>query len=277
MKYFLESISIEGFRGINNEANPLVLSLNADGVTSIFGENGSGKSSIFEAFLFAILGRIIRFDDYHGDIKDRKSIKNLFHAGDGKIEIEFIDEKKHIIKICLKIGLNGERIIASSTIPDPEKFLSSLCNSLNFLDYRSFEKIMLTSSEETGKLFSNLVGFGNFITIKEKFDKISRTQNINSDFGKAIKEQANQNNSQRISDLKKEILENLKLTGNELGTFNDKEILKALNSFLQKQYDFKIKSIKNKSQIDFDARISKNRPKIRRKSYQTQFHSRDHN
>jgi DNA repair exonuclease SbcCD ATPase subunit len=256
MKYFLKSISIEGFRGINNEANPLRINLNVDGVTSIFGENGSGKSSVFEAFLFAILGRIIRFDDYHIDIKDKKSIKNLFHHGDGIIEIEFIDEKGNNIKICLKIGINGERIITSSSIPDPEKFLSTLCTSLNFLDYRSFVKIMLTSSEETGKLFSNLVGFGNFIIIKEKFDKISRTQNINSDFGKIIKEQTIQKNSQRISDIKVEILENLKITGNELNTFNENDVLKALNSFLQKQYYFKIKKITDKSQIDFDTLIS---------------------
>jgi AAA15 family ATPase/GTPase len=55
-KYFIQSITIEGFRGINNEGSPLLINFQTDGVTSIFGENGKCKSSIFEAFLFSILG-----------------------------------------------------------------------------------------------------------------------------------------------------------------------------------------------------------------------------
>lgn len=194
-KYFIKSISIEGFRGINNVGNPLLINFQSDGVTSIFGENGKGKSSIFEAFLFSILGRIIRFDDYHGDIKDKTTIKNLFHSGDGNIKIVFIDDSKNITDINIKVNTNGERSVNSISNSNPEAFLASLCSNLNFLDYRSFEKIILTSSEETGKLFANLVGFGSFINIKEKFDKISRTQNINTDFGKITKENTKRTNT----------------------------------------------------------------------------------
>ena len=88
-KYFIKDISIEGFRGINNNGSPLLIDFQTDGVTSIFGENGKGKSSIFEAFLYAIIGRIIRLDEYHIDIRDKKSIKNLFHPSDGQIKIKF--------------------------------------------------------------------------------------------------------------------------------------------------------------------------------------------
>ena len=76
-KYFIKSISIEGFRGVNNNGTPLLINFQTDGVTSIFGENGKGKSSIFEAFLFSILGRIIRLDEYHADIRDKKAVKNF--------------------------------------------------------------------------------------------------------------------------------------------------------------------------------------------------------
>lgn len=251
-KYFIKSISIEGFRGINNRGTPLLINFQTDGVTSIFGENGKGKSSIFEAFLFLILGRIIRFDDYHGDIKDKRTIKNLFHSGDGNIKIEFIDDSNGITDINVKINENGERLISSTSIPRPETFLVSLCSKLNFLDYKSFEKIILNSSEETGKLFSNLVGFGGFINIKDKFDKISRTQNINTDFGKAIKEGTNRSNNIKISELKIEIQKRLKEIGVKIDINDKNEILNVINAFLKKQYSEKLKSIIDSSQIDFD-------------------------
>ncbi len=255
VKQFIKSISIEGFRGINNSGAPLLINFQINGVTSIFGENGKGKSSIFEAFLFSILGRILRFDDYHSDIKDKKTIKNLFHSGDGNIKIEFINETNIITDINVNVDNNGLRTISSSSLSDPDEFLSSLCSKLNFLDYRPFEKILLTSSEETGKLFSNLVGFGSFIGIKDKFDKISRTQNINNDFSKTIKENSIRDNNQKISSLKVEIISKLNEIGIDITTFDKKEILKYLKSFLNKQYSLKIKSIKSETQINFDQLI----------------------
>lgn len=254
-KYFIKSISIEGFRGVNNNGTPLLINFQTDGVTSIFGENGKGKSSIFEAFLFSILGRIIRLDEYHADIRDKKAIKNLFHPGDGNIIIEFIDDSNAILGIDIKVNSNGERTLSSATISNPEIFLKSLCNSLNFLDYKSFEKIMISSSEDTGKLFSNLVGFGKFIDIKEKLDKISRTQNINNDFGKTTKENSIRTNNQKITELKSEIQTKLAEIGISLSTYDKKEIFQKIKLFIKKQYDVKIKNVTNQSVIDFDLLI----------------------
>lgn len=255
IKYFIKSISVEGFRGINNSGSPLLINFQTNGVTSIFGENGKGKSSIFEAFIFSILGRIVRFDDYHGDIKDKKTIKNLFHSGDGSIKIEFIDDSNNVIEIDVKIDDNGLRTISSTSISAPDEFLASLCSDLNFLDYRSFEKILLTSSEETGKLFSNLVGFGSFIRIKDKFDKISRTQNINNDFGKPSKENSIRENNQKLSLLKEEIQNKLHEIEIETTIFDKKVLLNNIKSFLNKQYHLNLRVINSKSQIDFDQLI----------------------
>lgn len=254
-KFFIKSISIEGFRGINNVGSPLVIDFQVDGVTSIFGENGKGKSSIFEAFIFSILGRIIRFDDYHGDIRDKKTIKNLFHPGNGNIKIEFIDDSKAVSDINVTVDANGDRSISSSSISNPEAFLLSLCSTLNFLDYKSFEKILLTSSEETGKLFSNLVGFGSFITIKDKFDKISRTQNINNDFGKTTKEATIRASTLKISELKIEIQKRLSEIGITVDPNDQIALVKTIKAFLKKQYSVNIKSNFNNSQIDFDLLI----------------------
>ena len=48
-RYFLKQAAIEGFRGINNDGDPLVLRFRADCVNSVHAPNGVGKSSIFEA------------------------------------------------------------------------------------------------------------------------------------------------------------------------------------------------------------------------------------
>ncbi|MGB2589636.1 MAG: AAA family ATPase [Candidatus Acidiferrum sp.] len=53
-RYFLRRIQIEGFRGINNENDPLDVKLNPDAVNSVFAANGLGKSSLFEALSYAI-------------------------------------------------------------------------------------------------------------------------------------------------------------------------------------------------------------------------------
>ncbi len=73
--------------------------------------------------MFSILGRIVRFDDYHNDIKDNKTIKNLFHSGDGNIKIEFIDETNTTSVIDVKVDNNGMRTITSSSFSDPDEFL----------------------------------------------------------------------------------------------------------------------------------------------------------
>ena len=46
-RYFLTRLSIEGFRGVNNENDPLDISFRPDAVNSVFAVNGIGKSSIF--------------------------------------------------------------------------------------------------------------------------------------------------------------------------------------------------------------------------------------
>ncbi|WP_044559553.1 AAA family ATPase, partial [Azospirillum sp. B4] len=59
-RYFLGSLTIEGFRGINNDGDPLVLKFKTDAINSIHAPNGVGKSSIFEAVHFAIHGNVPR-------------------------------------------------------------------------------------------------------------------------------------------------------------------------------------------------------------------------
>ena len=61
-RYFLTRLRVEGFRGINNEANPLDLRFSPTAVNSVFAVNAIGKSSAVVAvlayfFLFCFLAR----------------------------------------------------------------------------------------------------------------------------------------------------------------------------------------------------------------------------
>ncbi|WP_309609649.1 hypothetical protein [Flavobacterium sp.] len=114
---------------------------------------------------------------------------------------------------------------------------------------------MISSSEDTGKLFSNLVGFGRFIDIKEKLDKISRTQNLNTDFGKNTRENRIRENNQEISKLKNEIKNKLDEIGIKQVTFNEKEIFNKIKLFTSKLSGEKVKAVTVKSDIDFDLLI----------------------
>ena len=56
--YFLTRVKVEGFRGINNENQPLELKFKPEAVNSVFAVNATGKSSIFEALCYAIRGDV---------------------------------------------------------------------------------------------------------------------------------------------------------------------------------------------------------------------------
>ena len=107
-RYFLKRIRVEGFRGINNEADPLDLSFRTDATNSVFAVNGTGKSSLFEALSYAIRGHIPKLDALQAQERPTEYYCNRFdsrsHAtidlefepddGSGKVDIDSSREKQ---------------------------------------------------------------------------------------------------------------------------------------------------------------------------------------
>src|SRR5438552_2763754 len=90
MRYFLTRLQIEGFRGINNEGNPLDLRFKIDAVNSVFAANGLGKSSVFDALSFAIRCGIPKLDGLHNAEKAQEYYCNKFHgSGTATIDLAF--------------------------------------------------------------------------------------------------------------------------------------------------------------------------------------------
>src|SRR5262245_18129580 len=89
-RYFLAQVSIEGFRGINNDGEPLVIKLKPNAVNSIHAHNGVGKTSIFEAIHFAIFGTVPRLTRLQQAEHPDEYIVNRFHpAGRAQVDLWF--------------------------------------------------------------------------------------------------------------------------------------------------------------------------------------------
>ncbi len=79
-RYFLTRLEIEGFRGINNDGEPLVLKFKPNAVNSVFAANGLGKSSIYEALCYAIRETIPKLDSLPAAENADTYYCNRFHS-----------------------------------------------------------------------------------------------------------------------------------------------------------------------------------------------------
>lgn len=145
-RYFLGSLAIEGFRGINNDGDPLVLKFKADAVNSIHAPNGVGKSSIFEAVHFAIYGSVPRLEALQDAEQGDSYVVNKFHPGQqATIDLLFrSDDGSPDIAIRVTRNGNGIRTVTSpSGHPQPEEFLAGLQEDFVLVDYGRFAKLIV--------------------------------------------------------------------------------------------------------------------------------------
>jgi hypothetical protein len=79
-RFFITKLKVEGFRGINSEADPLNLKFKPDTVNSVFAVNGIGKSSPFDALCYAIHGDIPKLEALQSQEKPQDYYGNRFHS-----------------------------------------------------------------------------------------------------------------------------------------------------------------------------------------------------
>lgn len=185
-RYFLGTLSIEGFRGINNDGDPLVLKFKTDAVNSVHAPNGVGKSSIFEAVCFAIHGIVPRLKALQEAEQGDSYIVNRFHPGQqATVDLIFAsDDGSPDVAIKVTRAPNGARLVTSpSGHPDPQQFLASLQEDFVLVDYNRFAKLIDISALERGRSFASLVGLSRYSRLRQALDGAKRTQNVNSDLG----------------------------------------------------------------------------------------------
>jgi len=183
-RYFLTRLCVEGFRGINNEGNPLDLNFKPDSVNSVFAVNATGKSSIFEALYYAIHGDIPKLQSLQAQERPQDYYCNRFHSRNtASIIVEFQpDDGSAPVTIRIERDAAGNRTVTSpSGHSTPEEFLNSLKEAFALLDYRTFSRFIEESPLERGRSFSALLGLADYSDCRQALQTTSDTRTLNSD------------------------------------------------------------------------------------------------
>ena len=183
-RYFLTRLAVEGFRGINNENDPLDISFWPDTVNSVFAVNGIGKSSIFEALCYAIHGTIPKLQLLQAQERPQDYYCNRFHSkSTASILLEFQpDDGAATVSIRIDSDAGGSRTVTSpSGHPDPEEFLATLKAAFALLDYRTFSRFIEESPLERGRTFSALLGLAEYSDCRQALQSASDSRALNTD------------------------------------------------------------------------------------------------
>lgn len=183
-RYFLTRVKVEGFRGINNEDQPLELRFKPESVNSVFAANASGKSSIFEALCFAIKGHVPKLRHLQAGEEPDKYVSNLFHSKKtAVVELELQDEAGDLSSIRVTRTPAGAAVVASpSGLADPEGVLKSLNEDFTLLDYEEFNRFIDRTPLERGRSFASLLGLSAYSQLRQMLRTLSNAGNLNSDF-----------------------------------------------------------------------------------------------
>jgi hypothetical protein len=183
--WLLKQLSIEGFRGINNEGDPLALKFKPEKINSVFAQNGIGKTSIFDALTYALSGRIVRLDELPAAENGESYYLNRFHrGGTGTIVLTLTpDGVGADVEITVVHRADGTRSVTTSDGCDGEALLSELNREFVLLDAKTFQKFIDDKPLNRGRSFAGLLGLGGYSTLRQSLKAASNTRAFNGHFG----------------------------------------------------------------------------------------------
>ncbi|TKV80149.1 hypothetical protein FDV58_18065 [Bradyrhizobium elkanii] len=188
--WYLQKVSIEGFRGINNEGAPLVLKLKPDCVNSISAPNGVGKTSIFDAVVYAITGRVPKLDDLPAAEKGSSYYLNRFHAGGvGTIILTLAPAGGGAeVDVTVRRDAAGGQTVAASAGADGDAILADLNREFVLLDGKTFQDFIDFAPQRRGRSFAGLLGLKRYSSLRQGLASLTHTKAFNNHFGVAGKE-----------------------------------------------------------------------------------------
>lgn len=184
-RFFLIEIEIEGFRGINNEGEPLKLRFAPDKVNSVFAPNAQGKSSIFDALCYAIKGYIPKLEELPASANSSQYYANRFHSGGtATILLTFApDDGGSNVQIRVRRLANGARTVDSPTgQPAPDSFLRAFDTSFSLVDHQTFTRFVDDTPLRRGRSFSGLLGIRKLSEFRQALETLANTRTISNDF-----------------------------------------------------------------------------------------------
>jgi AAA domain len=189
--WLLQSIEIEGLRGINNEGDPLALHFKVDSVSSISAPNGVGKSSIFDAVSFALRGSIPKLDGLAASEDGGSYYINRFHsAGVGSVTLTLVPEGGGTaVPITVRRAANGSRTVSGPAGVDAEALLQQLDREFVLLDHKTFQSFIDDKDLDRGRSFAGLLGLKRYSELRQKLQALANTRAFNNHFGTNALEQ----------------------------------------------------------------------------------------
>lgn len=202
--WYLEQISIEGFRGINNEGSPLTLNFKSNKVNSVSAPNGVGKTSVYDALLYAITGKIPKLDNLPAIEKGHSYYLNKFHgSGIGTIVLTLAPTGGgQSVSLTITRDSLGTRTVSASGAADGNAILESLNREFVLLDGRTFQDFIDVAPLQRGRSFSGLLGLRRFAALRQGLTALTNTRAFNNHFGtkqKGDRLSAINSDSQRVA------------------------------------------------------------------------------
>lgn len=162
----IKSINISGIRGIKN---PLPLNLNNKSIL-IFGENGSGKSSLTDAIEWYYSDGVKHLvSEESGSTKGRGSLRNLFipDSEDAFVDIDYSNNKLNAIK-TINYSLSAS---TSNTTDDFKDFLLATQSENLIFRYRDLVEFIIATKTDKLKKLQNIIGFSAVADIRDLLKK----------------------------------------------------------------------------------------------------------
>ena len=162
----IKSINISGIRGIKD---PLPLSLNNRSIL-IFGENGSGKSSLTDALEWYYADGVEHLvSEETSSTKGRGSLRNLFipDSEDAFVDIQYSNNRLNATK-TIDCSL---RTFTSNTTDDFKDYLLATQSENLILRYRDLVEFIVARKTEKLKKLQNIIGFSAVADVRDLIKK----------------------------------------------------------------------------------------------------------
>ena len=192
--WYLEQISVEGFRGINNEGAPLVLNFKTDMVNSVSAPNGVGKTSIFDALLYVVRGKIKKLDELPATENGASYYLNRFHLGGlATISLKLAPAGGGpSVEVIVTRDRAGNRTVTATPGHDGEAILKELNREFLLLDSKTFHDFIDSPALNRGRSFAGLLGLKRYSDLRQGLQGLNNTRAFNNHFQVQAKIRAKQ-------------------------------------------------------------------------------------
>lgn len=184
----LEGITVQAFRGYPSRAEVV---LSGD-VVLLYGENGTGKTSLTEAFEWALFGSIVRKErsKTRGEYQGSSWIRSVHAAADVETFAEITlseGDKRHVVRRVL-VGNGTELSIDGKSVSDVRALDLRTEDAFRpFLGQCEIQALIDSEQQSRWEQLSAILGFAGFGQLRERLQRL-RTDTDRDDRVRRLRE-----------------------------------------------------------------------------------------